>query len=308
MIEGHLFNRRETFDEADLDAALARFEELHPQAPRLANAASQVVERFWKYFVAREWAALAEIMADDLCSYDRRRVVNGGELRGRAVHVTNMRAVAEVGFEGLSSTVIASRGQHLTLIRIRSSVRGSEPGEVTAEMLSIIEIDTDNRLTAAVIFDPADIDAALEELDARYLAGEAAAHAHTWSVITKSYAATNRHELPPTTPDWENLDHRRARAFAPGDLEAYLRATFDNLVPDLYVYVEVVHRLSNVGAVITRFASGTSPDGFEAEWREIGISTVRGDLINRSEIFDEADLDAALARFDELDRNGRRVR
>jgi hypothetical protein len=246
-------------------------------------------------------------MADDLYTNDRRRVVNAGELRGRAVHVTNMRAVAEVGFEGLMSTVIATRGQNLTLIRIRSSVRGSAPGEVTAEMLSIIEIDTDNRLTAAVIFDPADIDAALEELDARYLAGEAAAHAHTWSVITKSYAATNRHELPPTTPDWENVDHRRAIGFAPGNLEAYLRATFDNLVPDIHVYIEVVHRLSNIGAVVTRFGRGTSREGFEAEWREIGLSTIRGDLINRSELFDEADLDAALARFDELHLPTRRL-
>ena len=33
--------------------------------------------------------------------------------------------------------------------------------------------------------------------------------------------------------------------------------------------------------------------------------TVEGDLINRCEVFDEADLDAALARFDELSRRRR---
>ena len=32
------------------------------------------------------------------------------------------------------------------------------------------------------MFDLDDFDAAIAELDARYLAGEAAAHAHTWSV------------------------------------------------------------------------------------------------------------------------------
>ena len=47
-----------------------------------------------------------------------------------------------------------------------------------------------------VMFDLDDIDAAFEELDARYLAGEAAAHAHTWSVITGGNAALNRRELP----------------------------------------------------------------------------------------------------------------
>ena len=61
------------------------------------------------------------------------------------------------------------------------------------------------------MFDLDDIDAAFEELDARYLAGEAAAHAHTWSVIAGAYAALNRHELPATTPDWVNIDHRRER-------------------------------------------------------------------------------------------------
>ncbi len=68
-------------------------------------------------------------------------------------------------------------------------------------MLGIVEIDADNRIAAIVTFDLDDIDAAFEELDARYLAGEAAAHAHTWSVIARAYAAFNRHELPATTPD-----------------------------------------------------------------------------------------------------------
>ena len=59
-----------------------------------------------------------------------------------------------------------------------------------------------------VTFDLDDIDAAFEELDARYLAGEAAAHSHTWSVIARECAAFNRHELPATTPDYITIDHR----------------------------------------------------------------------------------------------------
>ena len=58
------------------------------------------------------------------------------------------------------------------------------------------------------MFDVDDFDAAIAELDARYLAGEAAAHAPTWSVISGSYAAINRHELPLTTPDLVSIDHR----------------------------------------------------------------------------------------------------
>ena len=61
-----------------------------------------------------------------------------------------------------------------------------------------------------------------------------------------------------------------------------------------------MHRLSDLGAVVTHGAYGTSQEGFDAEWREVDLLTVEGDLISRSELFDEADLDAALARFDEL--------
>ena len=60
--------------------------------------------------------------------------------------------------------------------RSRQAARG-----VPIELLNIVEIDADERIAAHVVFDPDDIDAAIAELDARYLAGEAAAHAHTWS-------------------------------------------------------------------------------------------------------------------------------
>ena len=74
------------------------------------------------------------------------------------------------------------------------------------------------------MFDVEDIEAAFQELDARYLAGEAAAHARTWSVISGSYAAINRHEMPLTTPDCVNIDHRRETAMGVGDLIAYISA------------------------------------------------------------------------------------
>ena len=101
------------------------------------------------------------------------------------------------------------------------------------------------------------------------------------------------------TPDWVNVDHRRGAAFAAGEMTAY-STTCLTIVPDIHVYVEVVHRLDNLGAVITQAGHGTSQEGFQAEWREIGIFVFDGDLLSRYELFDEADLDAALARFDEL--------
>ena len=157
-----------------------------------------------------------------------------------------------------------------------------------------------------ITFDPDDFDAAIAELDARYLAGEAADHAHTWSVIVAAFAAINRHELPELTPDWVNIDHRRGASFATGDMTAYLHDLWDD-APDINVYSEVVHRLNNLGAVITQVGHGTSQQGFQAEWREIGIFTFDGDLLSRYELFDEADLVTALARFDQLSRPAPRL-
>ena len=65
---------------------------------------------------------------------------------------------------------------------------------------------------------------------------------------------------------------------------------------------ERLNRLSEFGAVITNVGYGISQEGFDGEWREVGIATFDGELISRWEMFDDADLNAALARFDELNR------
>ncbi len=298
IVEGDRISRCEVFDETDLDGALARFEELQPQAPRLKNAASQVNERFWSYFAARDWAAMAETLGDNFSSDDRRRIVNAGVQHGRDNQIADMRALAEVE-ANIMVTVVAIRGERLVLTGLRSSNRDLRHGEFGVEMLAITEIDGDNRFAATIVFDADDIDTAYEELEARYLAGEAAAHRRIWSAIVGGYAALNRHEVPPTTPDWVNVDHRRGIAFASGELAPYIRATFD-VVPDTKIHIEVVHRLSNVGAVLTHTACGSSQQGFDAVWRETALFTVDGDLVNRCEMFDEADIDAALVRFEEL--------
>ena len=62
---GDAFSRSEVFDEADLDAAFAKFEQLSRPAPRPENTASQMAERFLAYFAAGEWDAMAKLLADN---------------------------------------------------------------------------------------------------------------------------------------------------------------------------------------------------------------------------------------------------
>ncbi len=98
-----------------------------------------------------------------------------------------------------------------------------------------------------------------------------------------------------------NIDHRRwEQHSSPVTLNAIPPCRVGTSRRTVSIYVETVHRLTDLGAVVTHVAKGTSQEGFEAEWREINVLTVEGDLLNRCEIFDEADLDAALARFEEL--------
>jgi len=213
--------------------------------------------------------------------------------------MAGLRATASIGTKHITATSLATRGQRLVLSTFRFSSHDQRPEAFNSEVLGVTEINADKRIVALVMFDLDDIEAAFEELDARYLAGEGAAHAHTWSVISGTHRAFNRAELP--AADWVMIDHRRGTPFTFNDPLPSIRAKWD-LTPDLRIYVEAVHELSDVGAVITHTQCGTSQEGFDAEWRMIQVLTVEGDRVNRCELFDEADLKAALARFDELDR------
>ena len=235
-VEGDMVNRTEVFDEADLDAAIARFDELSRPAPHLENAASLVTERFQAHFAARDWAALGEILADGFSSDDRRRVVGAGVRHGRDAQVANTRAIAELWSTNVTRSVIATRGRDLVLVRITFSSRDEGLEAFLAEVLMIIEIDADEKLASMVTFDLDDFDAAIAELDARYLAGEAAAHAETWSVIAEVYAALNRGEMPATAPDLVDIDHRSLAAIGSGDLMAYLQAASEDAPRKQHLY------------------------------------------------------------------------
>lgn len=290
----------EVYEEDDVDAALARFEELRPPARGLENAASQVAQRFLAHFTARNWDAMTEMMVDDFCSDDRRGVVGSGIRRGRAAQIADMQVIADNGLVEATRTHIATRGENLALMRVGFAYRNEGSAAFRSEVLGIAEINADNRLVAIASFELNEIDSAFAELDARYLAGEGAAHAHTWSTIAEGYAALNRGEMPLTTTDFVDIDHRHLTTIGPGDLMPYLRAALADSANRLDILA--VHRLTNHGGVVTHVARGTTPQGLDAEWRVINVITIDGNLINRCEMFDESDLDAALARFDELAR------
>lgn len=305
-VEGELISRTELFEEEDLAAALARFDELFPQPRRLENAAIRVYERIRACMASRDWSVMASLLARDISTEDRRRVVNSGLRQGRDAVLAEISAMVDIGVEHVTSQPIATRGEHLFLSRSQSWGRDRRPEAFHTDLLEIIEINAENLIVGRVVLDVEDVDAAFDELDARYLDGEAAAHAHTWSLVAACYAGVNRRELPPLTTDFASVDHRLLATFESNGLVEYVRASWAQM-PDLKYRVAAVHRLSDCGALVTHTIKGTSRDGFDAEWRELLLMTVQGDRFNRSEAFDEADIAAAIARFDELQPRTQRL-
>ncbi len=181
--DGGVMNRGEIFEEADLDTALARFDELDRPKPRLENAATRVIECFQTCFAARDWEAMTTILAEDISAEDHRPVMRAGTRPGREINIADWRSVAEVGFNKITSRVIAIRGERLALARFLILTGDEQPDPFHNDVLGLCEIDTDNRLIASTMFDIDHIDLAFAELDARYLAGEAAAHACPESLV-----------------------------------------------------------------------------------------------------------------------------
>ncbi|WNG95531.1 BTAD domain-containing putative transcriptional regulator [Mycobacterium sp. ITM-2016-00318] len=295
-VDGEALSRCEIFDETDLRAAITKFDELEARVLALQNSATRARIRMADAFNRRDLDSFVNLIASDGGYEDLHK--------GSRDQASVLREVARRVFEAPTSwrqeiEAIATRGSRVGLMRERFRDVEKVDRPITAESLTLIEVGGDDLVRCAVIFDPDDIDAAFAELDARYLAGEAAEYAQTWSTIARSTAMFNQRQIPAGTDDFVSIDHRKGTAFVPGELTGYLRATYD-LTPQASMYIEAVHRVSKIGAVFVNTARGISHDGFAAEWRVLNLVTVSGDLLSRYEVFDEADLDAALASFDEL--------
>src|SRR6202043_703018 len=101
---------------------------------------------------------MAELLADDISSDDRRRVVNGGIRRGRDAEMANWRATAEIWNSHVTSIVLSTRGERLALFRFSFASQDQAPEAFHAAALTIIETDGDNRIAADVAFEMDDIE------------------------------------------------------------------------------------------------------------------------------------------------------
>ena len=269
-VEGDLINRFEIFDEADIDAAIARFEELQPQAPRLENTASRVLERFLAHFAARDWDALTEILADDLYSDDRRRVVGAGIRHGRDAEIANMRTAADLGVTKTTSTSLRPAGTAWPL-RVSASRAAIRDPRHSASRCSASSRSTPRSGSSAIVaFDLDDIDAAFEELDARYLAGEAAPiRTRGRQLGMNTIGELNRHERGPMIGRFAYADHRRIPFASGEEFGRRGRGTCGHFARRPLSASKAVHALDALGTVATLVIEGTDAHGGELQWGRI---------------------------------------
>ena len=86
VLDSDLVSLGEFVEQADREAALARFDGLSRPARRLGNAADRVAERFLRGFVTADWGAIT----DGLCHDGRRRTANADLRRGRRVKIASL--------------------------------------------------------------------------------------------------------------------------------------------------------------------------------------------------------------------------
>jgi class 3 adenylate cyclase/ketosteroid isomerase-like protein/tetratricopeptide (TPR) repeat protein len=159
--------RYESFEIDDLSTALARLEALKGHdAGALENGATRAVARWQAAFVEHRWDDMAASYADDIVHDDRRSVVGGDHAEGSAALIGRRAGLQELGVTDVRSTVIAVRGDRLSLTREIYTYQDA----YELDMLRVNEINDGGQLAFGALFDPDDLPEALALLDDRYSA------------------------------------------------------------------------------------------------------------------------------------------
>ncbi|HVE94626.1 MAG TPA: nuclear transport factor 2 family protein, partial [Acidimicrobiales bacterium] len=295
----------EYFPEDQLDVALARFAALGPVERGIENAATRAVDLWKPLFVERDWESLSRLIAEDILVEDRRHVMEYVS-RGRTDYLEQIRALGDIGVADVEFTVLATRGDRSVLLRSRFVGRDRRPDAFSTVVLQVIEADNEGRLNVCVQFDIDDEDAAFAELNARYLAGEGAAHANTLGPLFEAMRLYNArdwlHIATGLADDFSMVDHRLASLEAVDGADEFIRSIqpLTDLAPSVRARARMIHAVGPGAAVVQMNLGGSTVDGSDIEFGFHTVCAVRAGQLTNWEFFAEDQLPAAQARFEEL--------
>ena len=288
--------RAELFPVDALDDALARFDELGAGVPTTLDPWG----RFAELYRRQDWDAIEKLHAPGYLREDHRHGVR--LVGGTDQFMDSVREMWNIGFKDLTSTIIATRGDRLML---RAGTYSDAKGNVL-EFLTIVELNEDGLRTWSANFDADDLDAAFEELDERYIAGEGAPFADLLRATADSSRARLERDWARMrsyiADDVEVVDHRTVGLGVLRGADAwieFLRAAVD-LIPDERVRGIAIHAIAPHGMVRQVLRTGTNLDGGHVEMGFQNVVIRREGVVIRIENFPLERLDDALARFEEL--------
>ncbi len=299
--DGHI-TRVEFFPERALDEALRRFDELGPTPVlMLDNLCLQLVRRLGELTERRDWEAIALLYGDDIV-FDDRRPGLSTLVTGREAMLVNVRAVQDSGTFETVDTPVAVRGNRCALFRVQFLSSAYD-----VQTLTVTEVDEHGVFQATVLFDVDDLDGAFAELEARYLAGEAAAHADAYRPVVAFRESYNQRDWDALgallRDDFVGVDHRAAGwgTVEGRDHFVELMRGMVELAPDMTGYHAAIYELDAHGAVGLMRGAGTSLADSPVERLFLMTIIVRGGKVARMEFFAADALNEARARFRELD-------
>jgi hypothetical protein len=173
------------------------------------------------------------------------------------------------------------------------------------EHLSLFEADSDGRCTAIATFDLDDVDAAYEELQARWQSNELAEHPVAAAWLRDFGAAHRRHEWDALVAcyaeEFLGVDHRLVGWGTLRGRTAFLPTlrTVVELAPDARLRGDHA-RAASRGLLAASTWVGTRDDGaFESSFIVVTEVDARGKAV-RQDFYDSHHVDAACARFAEI--------
>ncbi len=305
--------RHEMYALDEFARARERFESLCASLPGRSSVETHgfdndVTENFRRIAAAydnNDWAAFVDTLAPGAMSDDRRaRVTLRGEDLVQAARVIWENASIVWQFD-----VVATRGQRLGLAHVRMSGTDHADGPFDDEHYSLAEVDDDGRRVHTIAFAPDDLDAAYEELDARYpgtVDPETARHVEAARAHTDAVAAQDWEALAAMhTADLVVEDHRPVGWGTLHGVDAYLELmrSLGSLARDLTFPVH--HRLNDRHMTLVAVTMTGEGDGGPFEMATVGVfeRDERGRL-RRWDVYDPDQLAEAKTHFDAACRTG----
>ncbi len=297
--------RTELFD-VDRDAeTLARFDGVGT-ADRLESYAENTAVRTGRALRAAletlDWEQVGSLLAPGFHGADRRHTASLES--GREDWLAAVRLMfTERAHSPLAVEPLATRGDRLALVRARWAASGASVGPSERTWLQLIEVDDAGRLVAEVSFDPDALDAAYDEIDARFIAGEGAPHAAfltAFAAYRRASEARDWDTVARLLPDDFSLIDRRplVGTEAPVGRDQYLatRGRLDDLGLQGALRLDHIPRLSHTAMLAVMAWYGTVAGGdFESEY--LAVCRHDGVRMHAVELLGRGDFAAAEARF-----------